>query len=139
MLYKHSPSDQVNSQNVRHSTHQQAVQWLVSQKGNIELLVEHVPQPAGLQVKCNVYMYMYMYIHSVWLTWPHSHLLIHEATFLSLSATFLKSLTKNIYTYTYSTCMYVCTVHVHCENGSPIHCLALMHSAIILHPHIMWV
>jgi protein scribble len=40
----------INGQNVRHSTHNQAVQWLVSQQGNIELLVEHVPQPSGLQV-----------------------------------------------------------------------------------------
>jgi protein scribble len=40
----------VNGQNVRHSTHQQVVQWLVSQQGNIELQVQHVPQPAGLEV-----------------------------------------------------------------------------------------
>jgi protein scribble len=40
----------VNGQNVRHSTHQQVVQWLVSQQGDIELLVQHVPQPAGLEV-----------------------------------------------------------------------------------------
>ena len=45
------PFLQVNGQNVRHSTHQQAVQWLVSSLGNIELLVEHVPQPPGLKVR----------------------------------------------------------------------------------------
>ena len=46
----HTNFYQVNGQNVRHSTHQQVVQWLVSQQGDIELLVQHVPQPAGLEV-----------------------------------------------------------------------------------------
>ena len=41
---------QVNKFNVRYSTHQQAVQWLVSQEGDIELLIQHVPQPPGLIV-----------------------------------------------------------------------------------------
>lgn len=41
---------QVNKFNVRFSTHQQAVQWLISQEGDIELQVQHVPQPSGLQV-----------------------------------------------------------------------------------------
>ena len=41
---------QVNKFNVRFSTHQQAVQWLISQEGDIELVVQHVPQPPGLQV-----------------------------------------------------------------------------------------
>lgn len=42
---------QVNKFNVRYSTHQQAVQWLVSQDGDIELLIQHVPQPPGLIVR----------------------------------------------------------------------------------------
>ena len=54
--------DQVNGQNVRHSTHQQVVGWLVSQQGNIELLVEHVPQPPGLQVCISVH------VHAILLT-----------------------------------------------------------------------
>lgn len=56
------PSSQVNGQNVRHSTHQQAVQWLVSQPGNIELLVEHVPQPPGLEV--DYYWCTSFFLHS---------------------------------------------------------------------------
>ena len=34
---------------VRYATHQQAVQWLISQDGDISLLVQHVPQPDGLE------------------------------------------------------------------------------------------
>lgn len=64
-------SFQVNGQNVRHSTHQQVVQWLVSQKGNIELLVEHVPQPAGLQV------HTYMYCTLVYICRPILHVHVH--------------------------------------------------------------
>lgn len=45
------PPPQVNGSDVRNATHQQAVQWLVSQQGDIELLVRHVPQPEGLQVR----------------------------------------------------------------------------------------
>ena len=41
---------QVNGHGVRRATHQEAVKWLVSQQGDIELMVQHVPQPAGLQV-----------------------------------------------------------------------------------------
>ena len=41
----------MNKFNVRYSTHQQAVQWLISQEGDIELVIQHVPQPAGLQVR----------------------------------------------------------------------------------------
>lgn len=41
---------EVNKFSVRYSTHQQAVQWLVSQEGDIELVVQHTPQPPGLQV-----------------------------------------------------------------------------------------
>ena len=41
---------EVNNHNVRFANHQQAVQLLISQLGNIELLVQHVPQPPGLQV-----------------------------------------------------------------------------------------
>ena len=43
---------EVNNHNVRFANHQQAVQLLISQLGNIELLVQHVPQPPGLQVSC---------------------------------------------------------------------------------------
>ena len=42
---------EVNNHNVRFANHQQAVQLLISQLGNIELLVQHVPQPPGLEVR----------------------------------------------------------------------------------------
>lgn len=35
---------------LRHATHQEAVQWLVQQRGDIELIVRHVPPPLGLKV-----------------------------------------------------------------------------------------
>lgn len=35
---------------LRLATHQEAVQWLVQQRGDIELFVRHVPPPPGLKV-----------------------------------------------------------------------------------------
>ena len=37
---------------LRLATHQEAVQWLVQQRGDIELFVRHVPPPPGLKVRC---------------------------------------------------------------------------------------
>ena len=45
---------QVNGMNVRYSTHQQAVKWLIAQEGDILLFVRHVPQPEGLQVRDHI-------------------------------------------------------------------------------------
>lgn len=46
--------DQVNGMDLRLATHQEAVQWLVQQRGDIELFVRHVPPPPGLKVRCCV-------------------------------------------------------------------------------------
>lgn len=54
---------QVNGRDVRQATHQQAVQWLVSQQGDIELVVRHVPQPPGLKVKQRVTQLYHVQLH----------------------------------------------------------------------------
>ena len=41
---------QVNGHRVEAATHDEVVDWLVSQVGDIELLVRHEPQPEGLEV-----------------------------------------------------------------------------------------
>lgn len=55
---------QVNGMSVRYSTHQQAVQWLISQEGDIVLIVRHVPQPEGLQV-CTYHMTYSVHVNLV--------------------------------------------------------------------------
>ena len=49
--------DQANHIDLRSLTYQQAMQCLISQKGDIELLIQHVPQPPGLKVTLSLSLF----------------------------------------------------------------------------------